>query len=347
MQDRFKYTDRLVITFVIMGFVLLIGFSALVMIKNKTLTNKVYYQTILDEATGLSSKPPIYFKGFQIGRIDEFELDSATNNILVKFYVYENYSDKIIKYAVISRIENLILGTSNQYEILLPTQELISQLEPLEEGGLVPFYNSEMGQEYARKGKIAVKFDSIESILTSVNNILLNLQKESDSEAGAIFQILEKFSTIADSLQKMADQAEKEQLIPEFKKTLVALQAMIDRSDAVFARAEIAITNLDEAAKHADTVLVAYENPAEIIANATDHKLPNMIDNVDVNLVYIQGILKEVHLQREQLAEAIILLNKTMATFEKTLQGVNSNPLLKDGIEADNKTENDIEINEN
>jgi hypothetical protein len=72
-----------------------------------------------------------------------------------------------------------------------------------------------------------------------------------------------------------------------------------------------------------------------------------MIENVDVNLVYLQGILKEVHLQREQLAEAIITLNKTLAMFEKTLQGVNSNPLLKDGIEPDNKNENDIEVNEN
>ena len=347
MQDRFKYTDRLVFTFVIMGFVLLFGFSALVLIKNKTLTKKVYYKTVLDVANGLSGNPHIYFKGFQVGRFDDFELDPATNEVLVKFYIYEDYTDKIVKYAVISRIENLILGTSSEYEILLPNQDMLAQLEPLKEGDLVPFYDSELGQIYAEKGKITVKFDSIESILASVNDILINLQKESDSEAGAIFQILEKFSTIADSFLQLAEQAEDEQLIPEIKKTVVALQVLLESSNATLLKAEQAIAKADAAAGHVDKVLEAYEDPAEIISKATDHKLPGMIDNADINMVYLQGILKEVHLQREQLAIAIISLNKTLAMFEKTLQGVNNNPLFKDGIEPENTSDKSIEVNEN
>ena len=153
MQERFKYTDRMVITFVALGLSLLVGFSALVLIKNKTLADKTYYQTILDHASGLSSKPPIFFKGFEIGRIDDFELESETNNILVKFYIYDNYTDKIIKYAVISRIESLVLGAGSQYELLLPQQGLIAELEPLREGELVPFITSELGRIYAKKGR--------------------------------------------------------------------------------------------------------------------------------------------------------------------------------------------------
>ena len=72
-----------------------------------------------------------------------------------------------------------------------------------------------------------------------------------------------------------------------------------------------------------------------------------MIDNVDENLLYLQDILKEVHLQREQLAIAIITLNNTLKIFDKTLQGINNNPLFKEGIEPDNKTNYSIEVNEN
>ena len=101
-------------------------------------------------------------------------------------------------------------------------------------------------------------------------------------------------------------------------------------------------------------MLGEYENPANIIARATENKLPKiidkvdgMIDNVDVNLIYLQGILKEVHAQREQLAIAIISLNNTLSMFDKTLQGVNNNPLFKGGIEPENKADYSIEVNEN
>ena len=333
---------------------LLIVLSGLVLIKNKTFVNKVYYQTILDNANGLRSKPPIFFKGFQIGRIDDFELDSATNNILVKFYIFEDHTDKIIRYAVISRIENLVLGSNSQYEILLPQRDLIAQLEPLQEGGLVPFINSELGQEYAKKGQIAANLDSIESILASVNNVLLNLQKESSSEAGAIFNILGKFSKLADSLLVMAQQAEDDQLISEFKKTVIALQALIDTTNSSVIEVEkdfdIAadfFKDAQEVSKHADRVLEEYENPSDILSRASEYKIPGMIDNVDTNLLYLQDILKEVHLQREQLAEAIITLNKTLSVFDKTLEGINNNPLFKDGIEPENNADISIEVNEN
>lgn len=405
MQERFKYTDRMVITFVALGLSLLVGFSALVLIKNKTLADKTYYQTILDHASGLSSKPPIFFKGFEIGRIDDFELESETNNILVKFYIYDNYTDKIIKYAVISRIESLILGAGSQYEILLPKQGLIAELEPLREGELVPFITSELGQIYAKKGQISVQLNSIDSVLASANSLLMNLQKETDSEAGEIFKTLDKVSNIADSFLAMTRKAEDDQLIPEFKKTVIALQALIETTtdtigkaskfsdsllaitqqveddqlvpeikktvitlqtliettDSTIVKADKAIANVntffrdaDDVAIHADSVLGEYENPANIIARATENKLPKiidkvdgMIDKVDVNLIYLQGILKEVHAQREQLAIAIISLNNTLSMFDKTLQGVNNNPLFKGGIEPENKADYSIEVNEN
>ena len=79
----------------------------------------------------------------------------------------------------------------------------------------------------------------------------------------------------------------------------------------------------------------------------SENKIPATIDRVDASLVYLQAILKEVYLQREQLAEAIISMNKTLSSFDKTLQGVNNNPLLKDGIESGNRADFGIEVNEN
>lgn len=354
MQGRFKHIDRLVITFVILGFLLLISFSALVLVKNKTLTNRLYYETLLDSANGLTGNPPIFFKGFQIGRMDDFELLSVTNEIRVKFYIYENYTDKIVKYAVISRIEGALLGTSNEYEILLPRLDPASQPEVLQEGDLVPFIGTKLGQAYAKKGQIEQKLNSIDSVLNSANSVLVNLQKESNANTGALFVILQKFSKIADSLVALSHEAETSQIIPEVKKTILDLQTVIAASGLMLTETETTIHhvngllgNANKVTQHVDRLLVNYENPSAIISTVTANKIPGTIDKVDINLLYLEGILKEIHLQREQLGIAIISLNGTLSTLGKTLEGINNNPLIKDGIGSDPGNGLSIEINEN
>jgi hypothetical protein len=47
------------------------------------------------------------------------------------------------------------------------------------------------------------------------------------------------------------------------------------------------------------------------------------------------------------LGAAIISLNKTLSSLDKTLEGVNNNPLIKDGIESDQGSGLSIEVNEN
>jgi len=354
MRNRFKNTNKLVTTFVIVGILLLIAFTGLVLIKNKTLTDKVYFKTVLDHAGGLSSKPPIFFKGFQIGRIDNFELDAKTNDILVSFYVYKNYADKVVKYAVISRVESLLPGTSNEYELLLPSQALMSQLAVLQEGDLVPFIKSEMGIAYAEKGGISVQLNSIESILASVNSVMINLQRESNANTGELFVILKKLSATTDNFYDMSQQLRDAQLVAEFKKTIFSIQSLIKNTDATIDRANRAvgktaslIENANKVTNQVDSLLINYENPASILSQVSDNKIPELIKKANANLDYLEGILKEIYLQREALATAAGTLNNTLTKFDKTLEGINSNPLIKDGIQPENKSFINIEVNEN
>jgi ABC-type transporter Mla subunit MlaD len=403
MRDRLRNTDRLVAIFTVVGILLLVAFSGLVMVKNNVLTDKVYFRTVLDNASGLGRKPPIYFKGLEIGRVDEFELDPLTNDISARFYVYKNYAGQIVRYSVISRIGSLVLGTSNEYEILQPQGDAVGELEPLTEGELVPFINSDLGQRYAKLGQIAVKFDSFEAVLTSVNEVLVNLQRESNPRAGELFVVLNKVEKIADSVLEIALQLENGQLVSETSSAIVALNRVIEKADAAVSEVDVAVAKAEaffvaaeevarqsrvmvdtaqstfntansafdtanstfekaqqavvdanrfvnsanEAALHADRLLDDYEDPAAIISTVSENKIPATIDRVDASLVYLQAILKEVYLQREQLAEAIISMNKTLSSFDKTLQGVNNNPLLKDGIESGNRADFGIEVNEN
>jgi ABC-type transporter Mla subunit MlaD len=354
MRNQFKNTNKLVTTFVIIGIMLLIAFTTLVLIKNKTLTDKVHFKTILDHAGGLSSSPPIYFKGIQIGRIEDFRLDAETNNILVSFYVYKNYANKVVKYAVISRVESLLPGTSNEYELLLPKQSLIPSLEILPEGALVPFIQTDQGKTYAEKGGILIQLNSIESILAKINDVLMNLQRESNVKTGEVFVILNKLSSISDVFLGMSEQMRDAQLIAEFKQTASDLQSLIKNTDDTIQRANLAVretTSLlrkaNKVTNHTDSLLKNYEDPVSIISQVSENKMPELIRKANTNLDYLEGILKEIYQQREDLAKTAATLNNTLTKFDKTLQGVNSNPLIKDGIQPESKSFMNIEVNEN
>ena len=389
MGARKPYTDRLVIVFVALGLLLLVGFSSLVMINNKVLADKVYFVTVLNDASGLSRKPPVYFKGLEIGRVDSFDLDFDSNDIRVRFYVYQEYADKILRYSVFSRMGNRLLGTGNEYEILLPQRPLSGEFEPLPEGELVPFVGSELGQDYVRRGNIEVRFDGIEGILTTVNEVLVNLKRVTDPQSGEIYAIFRKVDAVADSMLVVAQQFEEAQLAAETANMLSTLNQALGHADEVitdiekvaaiadeffvkaddvaakskvladsatsgFETATLAFENansvieqirqtviktdgliasMEQVVAHADVVLAEYDDPGSIIDNASANKIPATIDNINTSLTYLQAILKEVYLQREQLAQAIVTMNRTLRSFDKTLQGVNNNPLLKDGID--------------
>ena len=61
----------------------------------------VDFYTLVQNAYGLKSLPPIYFKGFAIGRVKSFQL-THENKIHVNFYIFEDFYDKVINYSVVS-----------------------------------------------------------------------------------------------------------------------------------------------------------------------------------------------------------------------------------------------------
>ena len=61
------------------------GTVGLILIKNKTFKPRSEYYTMLDTAQGLSGYPPIYFKGYAIGKVTSYNLTTDLH-IKVNFY---------------------------------------------------------------------------------------------------------------------------------------------------------------------------------------------------------------------------------------------------------------------
>ncbi len=345
MKHDSTKTNRIVAAFVLVGIMLLALFSAIIVINNKTFADKTHFKTILDNAKGLSAKPAIFFKGLEIGRIEQFSLNSRTNEIEVTFWVYDQYKDKIVKYAVLAGQQNSLFGEVLAFDLLLPSIVKVKYFEPLDEGDTIPHISSDLAQAYIRNGFIAPQSDSIDSIIASVNTLLLNLQKENNPEAGSLFRILDRVAKITDHLLSVSEALRKSSILPEAETAIKEGKDWLAQLPKTMEQFSAIMASTDELIKKAQTTLTAYQQPAGIVGEVTQGKVPEVLDNLNASLSIMQEMLKEVHAEREQLAITVHEVQQVLEKLDKTLQGLNNNPLLREGIVPESESSG-IEMHE-
>lgn len=345
MLNNANRTNRIVFAFVTAGLAFLIAFTVIILINTKALVDKVYYRTILNDAKGLSAKPPIYFKGLEIGRISDFSLNEETNDIEVDFYVFIDYQPKIIQHAVLSGNQNVFLNNATEFELLMPNKLAGYRYDPLFAGSMVPFIDSDVGRMYVKKGIISKPGNSVDSIISSVNTLLTNLQKSDNPEDGSLFKILDRVASMSDHLLILSQQLsgssmvnETELLIANANQILANVPLTQTKIDGLLGEAEALITELQ-------SVSAQYQDPIGLVEQTTGGQLPEIMTNVNESLNLVKGMIDEVYAERMQLAVTVNTLLKVLNRMDKTLQGVNNNPLLKGGIEK-TKPPKGIEMND-
>ena len=107
---------------------------------------------------------------------------------------------------------------------------------------------------------------------------------------------------------------------------LKTVPSSIDRINTV-------IDGTNQAINQANVLLHTYQQPGAIFKEVTAGKIPPILDNLNQSLLLLQTMLKDVHAEREQLVITVNAMQKVLNRLDKTLQGVNNNPLIKPGIE--------------
>jgi paraquat-inducible protein B len=314
-------------------------------INNKTFVDKTFFRTIVDDARGLRGKPAIFFKGLEIGRIEAFRLNADTNDIEVDFYVFDKYKNKVVRHAILGGYQNTLLGDITPFELILPQLEKVSKYQALPAGEMVPHIDSELAQAYLKNGLIEVQGDSVESIIASVNTLLLNLQKENNPQAGSIFRILDRLAKITDHLLTVSQSLRKSSLLPEAEKMVLKGKGLVEKIPETMSKIDNTILSVKQAIDSANTLLIKYQQPELIVSGITDGKVPLILDNFNTSLTVLQTMLNDVHAQREQLSVTVHSVQQVLDKLDKTLQGLNNNPLLKPGIEQAPKNKG-IEMND-
>ncbi len=329
-----KATNRIVLIFTACGLLSLIIFISLILINNKTFVDKTYYRTVLNNAKGLNAKPGIYFKGLQIGQINGFKLNHSSNYIDVDFFVYGEFKDKIVKYSVLSGNQNVLFVDDLKFELLLPSNH---KSTPLPENSLVPYIASQEAISYIKQGLIEDPGTNLDSILANVNTILINLQREDNPEAGALFRLLDRTAKISERFFKFSQQLEQTNIIPKTEQTLSAAHKLIEQAPQTLIEVNKLIHNMNDLLKEIDSVIKTYDKPAELINHVTANKIPLIMDNTNANLLLLKKMLSAIHAERLELVITVNSMQSVLNKLDKTLQGINNNPLIKPGIEKQQK----------
>ncbi|AOT08588.1 MlaD family protein [Pseudoalteromonas luteoviolacea] len=338
MQHSVKKTNNIVLVFGVAGILMLVIMTAMILVNNHTFADKAYYRTVLQDASGLSALPAIYFKGLKVGRIEGFRLDHKTNLIEVELWVFREYQNKVVKYAVLAGEQHPIFDDVTTFELILPDPSSVIEYEQLAPNSYIPHINSELGKSYVNKGVIAQKGDDIESILASINQLLQNFQKEDNPEAGAIFRVLDRVAKISDNLMVVSEEVKSSDLLPDAERTLAQSQQVLEQMPKVLEQINTTLLTTERLMGQAGSTLHNYAEPAKIIGDVTNRQLPIVLNNLNESLTVMQIMLKEVHSEREQFAIAIHSMQQVLDKMDKTLQALNNHPMLKDGIEKQPQT---------
>lgn len=160
---------KLVLLFSISGIAILLFFTGLLAYRNKLFVGKSNYYTLIEDAHGLSALPWVYYKGFEVGRVTNFDL-SKDNRIEVKFYIYNEFTERLRKYSVLVVNRNPLTNDVSEFKLIIPEEGDSPELLPEDE--LIPDWSSRTGKDYLTKGKTVVDEDGVAGVLAKTNEIL-------------------------------------------------------------------------------------------------------------------------------------------------------------------------------
>lgn len=193
---KIKHSRKIVSLFIAAALGLFIFLAAIIAYNNNLFRPRIYFYTLVQNAYGLNSLPPIYFKGFAIGQVKRFELTSQ-NKIRVDFYIFEDLYDKVLVNSVVSINSNPISGEITEFQLIGPKGNL-QELGRMPQEALIPDLKSKEGQALRLSGKLDYEAAGIEGILDKTNQMLQVFieQKSSEKIDGIIANAASMMATI-------------------------------------------------------------------------------------------------------------------------------------------------------
>ncbi len=341
MIDKTQRSKRTVFAFVAIPLVLFILVIVLIAIRQNLFGKKYGYFTTLMNSSGVSTQTAVIYKGFEIGRVRQFQLTDK-GNISVEFYVLGKYKHLMVEESVILRSTNPVLGKTNLEYIRDPLSKAI-----LPPGSSLPSSDFSVGRALLSKLG-STGSDPISSIIENFNILSSELNKDNNADKGALMRIINNMADASGSAQSLILQLEEImgemsvftsnlnqdnnpdagaifRTINNVADLTASLNAEMDRVSSLLANAD----RLTREYSDPDSLAIRMLDPdGSLIFGPLRDTLQGLTANLDASLQLLQSLADSA----PQIGPLAMNLNETLAQAKKTLEALNNNPLLRKGI---------------
>jgi len=341
MNYKMKHTRRIVITFIVVPLLVLIGALVSIAIRQNMFEKRYHYTTNLENALGVSTQTALLYKGFEIGKVESFEL-VENGTIRVNFSVFKRYRNLMTDGSVIYRTTIPITNKTS-----LDYIKAKGVMPELEEGSFIP--STDFADGRALLAQLSPKSsDPIAVIIDNLVTLSSELNKDDNKDKGALMRILVGAADLVEigetTLNLLNDNlAELSRLTENLNKddnadqgvVLRAANSVADIAQAVAEQSEnlqSMIAALNEAAQN-------YADPTDLVRKMVDPQgdvliqpLSETISVLRDNLVASEQLISSLARANPELLLIINNLNDTLFKANQTLEALNNNPLLRKGI---------------
>jgi len=341
MNYKLKHTQNIVLAFIIIPVVVLILTIVSIAIRQNLFESRYRFSTSLENAIGISAQTPVLYKGFEIGKVQNFQL-SDDSSILVNFYVLKRY-------------RHLIRGSSVIYRTTIPitnktTLEYVRDpidAELLEEGSFIPSTDFPEGRALLRILSPKTS-DPIGMIVENIGILTSELNNDDNADKGALMRILVNAANISEKADTTLT------LMNANLKELMTLSENLNRdhnSDAgVILRIVNNVADISQSiagqAQNLEAMIASlsvaagnYAYPDSLVMKLIDPTGEVLIAPLSESLYALSGTLTETEkivgsLSRANPELLLIInnLNETLIQATQTLEALNNNPILRKGI---------------
>ncbi|MCK9584841.1 MAG: hypothetical protein M0R69_08050 [Candidatus Cloacimonetes bacterium] len=341
MNYKLEHTRQIVTMFIIIPVVVLIVVIAFIAIRQNMFEKRFYYSSSLENAIGISAQTALLYKGFEIGRVSNFEL-GEDGSIHVDFYVRKRYKPLMVEASVIYRTTIPITNKTTLEYFMAPSKQ-----KPLPEGGYIVSTDFAQGRallrEYSPKSS-----DPIGTIVENLEALTTELNKDDNADKGALMRILVSAADLSEkadlTLDLLNDNLREMKFLtsnlnkdhnPDAGVILRIVNNLADISQSIAGQTD----DLERLIASANTAAENYAYPDSLIIKMLDPSGKALMQPLSTSLYALSGSLQETEKILGSLSRAnpellliINNLNETLNEANKTLQALNNNPLLRGGI---------------
>lgn len=334
MKLKFRYTERFVGIFIATAFLIVVILVGLIIVDKKIFQKKYSFKTKFNDAVGLSTTTPIYFKGYRIGSVKEFYLNEF-NEIETIVEIHEEFRNKIIQESALNKLVNPITSISSIEYLEGPNPTKL-----LQENGFIPSLDLPEGKLLLTQKKVKRSGDVVSSVIANIDEFFTNLNLDDNSGEGAVFRALvnladlsEKMNSLTDNVVNFLGKLEKDKNYNDG----AFFRALNNAADISEKLQDITV-KLDYTLSLADTLLLNYKTPDGLAVKLIDpdgtqifKPMEEVLKTSNQTLTEVSEFIKYINSKSDEFSSLAVSLQIVLRETQKTLETLNNNPIINFG----------------